>query len=392
MPSISGLARKPHVIRQLAALFCAAPLAAFAVQDCELGGAHVNPNNGSTTAGKTGLMRCRDRDSGELQREQELRDGKFMGLVRFYEKGKLAREHSDNENGNRHGRAREFAPDGAVLSDSVYDNGSEVGLARRFYANGQLRRVVFFDKPGAEFASGEFNDRGQLSQMRCGGRPVLAPAIDDARLCGFAGGPSQVELFDGRGNLASRSSYASGERVRYEQLYGNGKTQLLRENSATRQLERQYAQDGVLRRETQRTLDGKAVTAMSLREFAESGTLVREQRWAAEKPVSDTSYYLNGQPRSKREWGAAEAAAWVDETQYRDDGTVSATGRYLEPSRGRRTATGVHKVLDPAGRVVAESHYDARGRVTRERAWDEGGKLLRDDEVFEDGSRKAYAR
>jgi hypothetical protein len=30
--------------------------------------------------------------------------------------------------------------------------------------------------------------------------------------------------------------------------------------------------------------------------------------------------------------------------------------------------------------------------VTRERSWDEDGKLERDDEVFEDGSRKAYAR
>ena len=69
----------------------ATPLAALAVQDCELNGQSVNPANGSTTAGRTGLMRCKDRDSGELQREQELKAGVFMGLVRFYEKGKLAR-------------------------------------------------------------------------------------------------------------------------------------------------------------------------------------------------------------------------------------------------------------------------------------------------------------
>ncbi len=42
--------------RCLAALVCAAPLAALAVQDCELGGAPVNPANGSTTAGKTGWV------------------------------------------------------------------------------------------------------------------------------------------------------------------------------------------------------------------------------------------------------------------------------------------------------------------------------------------------
>ena len=320
----------------LAALLCAAPVAAFAVQDCDLNGESVNPSNGNTTAGKTGLMRCRDRDSGELVREQELQGGKFMGLVRFYEKGKLRREHSDNERGNRHGRAREFAPDGTtVLSDSVYDNGSEAGLARRFHASGQLRRAVFFDKPGTEFASVEFNERGQLSQLRCGDRPALAPAADDARLCGFGGAPSQVDLYDSRGTLSSRASYAAGERVRYEQLYANGNTQLLREQSATRQLERQFAQDGVLRRETERTLDGKTVVAMTLRQFAESGTLTRDQRWVAGKPVSDTTFYLNGQPRSKSQWGAAEAGgSWVDETEYRDDGSVAATGRYLEPSAG----------------------------------------------------------
>jgi hypothetical protein len=31
-----------------------------AVQVCELNAQHVNPSNGSTTEGKTGLMRCRE--------------------------------------------------------------------------------------------------------------------------------------------------------------------------------------------------------------------------------------------------------------------------------------------------------------------------------------------
>lgn len=44
---------------------------AHAVQDCEMNGQHVNPSNGSTTAGKTGIMKCRDRDSGKLVREEE---------------------------------------------------------------------------------------------------------------------------------------------------------------------------------------------------------------------------------------------------------------------------------------------------------------------------------
>jgi len=39
----------------------------------------------------------------------------------------------------------------------------------------------------------------------------------------------------------------------------------------------------------------------------------------------------------------------------------------------------------------AERFHDELGRITRERAFDVG-VLVRDDEVFEDGSRKAYGR
>ena len=53
-----------------ALMFVAAGLA-HAVQDCEVGGQNVNPANGSTTAGKTGLMRCKDRDSGEQRAPAE---------------------------------------------------------------------------------------------------------------------------------------------------------------------------------------------------------------------------------------------------------------------------------------------------------------------------------
>ena len=53
-----------------AGLLALSGVAAHAVQDCELNGEHVNPANGNTTQGKTGVMRCKDRESGELQREQ----------------------------------------------------------------------------------------------------------------------------------------------------------------------------------------------------------------------------------------------------------------------------------------------------------------------------------
>ena len=49
--------RRSHLLADV--LACAAA-PALAVERCELNGQRVNPSNADTTAGKTGLMRCRD--------------------------------------------------------------------------------------------------------------------------------------------------------------------------------------------------------------------------------------------------------------------------------------------------------------------------------------------
>ncbi|MGJ7488721.1 toxin-antitoxin system YwqK family antitoxin, partial [Variovorax sp. LT2P21] len=136
----------PRGAAALFALLCAT--AAHAQLDCELNGRSVNPANGSSTAGKTGLLRCKDHATGELQREEQIQNGVSMGLVRIYEKGKLAKEHSLNAKGNLHGRAREFSPTGRVLRDATYDDGQERGLVRNFYPDGKLRRAIFYPDTG----------------------------------------------------------------------------------------------------------------------------------------------------------------------------------------------------------------------------------------------------
>ncbi|CAN7207090.1 MULTISPECIES: toxin-antitoxin system YwqK family antitoxin [unclassified Variovorax] len=366
--------------------------AAHAVQDCELNGQSVNPANGNTTAGKTGLMRCKDRDSGELMREQQIQNGVFMGLVRYYDKGKLVKEHSVDANGNMQGRAREFSPTGRVLREAIYENGHETGLTRSFHPGGQVRRIAFYAEPG-ERASAEFTERGQLSALRCGDKPMLAPAVDDARLCGFVNGPSQVELFDSKGTLRSRLAYAAGKRVRSEELYDNGKPSVQDEISGNQRTERRWSSDGIKRREVVFLLVERGAIRQREQEFSEKGTLVRDQRWnAAGEPQSDESYYLNGQPRSKARYGTAGDARQLEITEFHDNGQRAALGRYLLIDRFRRIAVGTHQRFSDKGTLMAESIYDDKGRVTRERTWDADGKPERDDEVFEDGSRKAFAK
>jgi len=380
----------------LSALVAFAPLAAHAVQDCELNGESINPDNGNTTRGKTGIMRCKDRDTGKPTREQELRDGKYHGLVRFYRDGVLLKEHSVNERGNMQGRAREFAPNGQAVFDAIYENGRYVGLTRAFHENGQPKRATFYEND-RERASAEWNDKGQLQDLRCGERPMLAPALDDQRLCGF-GAPSQVELVSGRGEVQSRSTWVQGKRTRYETYWRNGKPQMQVESSATERVERRFAEDGVKRREI-RSAAGSAEGARSYKvqeqEFSERGTLVREQRWSPEdgRMLSDVSYYLNGQPREKTEYSRDGDRVMRAETGYYDSGKLASEGRYVEGGRLRgQQPVGSHKRYDEQGRLAAESIYDERGKLAREKVWNEAGVLVRDDEVFEDGSRKAFSR
>ncbi|MBO9514623.1 MAG: hypothetical protein J7549_10950 [Variovorax sp.] len=365
--------------------------AAHAVQDCEINGLAVNPANGATTAGKSGLMRCRDRDTRELVREQQIQSGTFQGVVRSYDKGKLAKEYSVNATGNMHGLAREFASNGRVVREATYDDGHETGLVRSFYPTGQLRRVTYFADSAGERAFAEFTERGQLSALRCGDKPVLAPAADDAKLCGFDNGPSRVELFDGKGILRSRLAYLSGKRVRSEDFYDNGKPAAQDELVGNQRTERRFSSEGVKRREVVSLLGERGAVKQRDQEFSERGTLVREQRWnAAGDPVSDESFYLNGQPRSKAVYGVDGGSRLIEVTEFYDNGQRAAVGRYIATDRFRQIPIGTHQRFNEKGVLIAESIYDENGRIARERAWDANGKLERDDQVFEDGSRKEF--
>lgn len=365
---------------------------AHAQPDCELNGRSVNPADGSSTAGKTGLLRCKDRATGELQREEQVQNGVSMGLVRIYEKGRLAKEHTLNAKGNLQGRAREFSPTGRVLRDATYEDGQERGLVRSFYPDGRLRRAIFYPDTGSgsERASVEFTEHGQLSALRCADAPTLAPVVDDARLCGFTGtGPSQVELFDSRGTLRSRLSYVSGKRVRSQSFYDNGKTAAIDEIVGNQRTEQNYSSEGVKRREAVYLLIERASVRLREQAFSEKGALVRDQRWnSAGEPIVDDSYHLNGQPSSKSVYSGSGDTRTVEITEFYDSGQRAAQGRYQVVGRGRQIPVGTHQRFSEKGTLLAESTFDAKGRVTRERAWDENGDLLRDDEVVEDGSKK----
>ncbi len=373
------------------ALTCCWPMAAFAVVDCKLGGAAVDPANGNTTQGKSGMMRCVDRDSGVLVREQELRNGKFVGLERYYEGGKLVKEFSVNERGNKQGRAREFAPSGQLLRDETFDNGDRVGIGRQFRANGRLSRIAFVAAREGELAVAEFTAEGRLADLRCDREPRLAPDVDDARLFGF-GGASQVELYGNAATPRARLTLEKGVRVRQEFLYDNGKPQRIVLLQGDKRVEQRFSAAGVKLFEGQSVVVGTRTQVELEQRFADSGTLTNELRWKGGAPVSESDYYLSGQLRRQVVYSGEPEARERRIRRYYDTGKLAGEGRYVKEARGGERAVGVQKTFFEDGGLQSETTYDDRGRPSRERSWDRGGRLLRDDEVFEDRSRKAYSK
>ena len=123
-------------------------LAQAQLQNCDLDGKPVNLDNGSTTAGLTGLIRCRERDSGRLTREKEIRNGAFVGVERFFESNGARRERTINARGNTDGWARNFGTSGNLLQESFHRDGTRVGLQRVFHPDGRIKSLSHADDAG----------------------------------------------------------------------------------------------------------------------------------------------------------------------------------------------------------------------------------------------------
>lgn len=376
-----------------------AALPSHAIQVCELDGQYINPNNGNMTAGKSGLMRCREGEGGPVVREQELRNGKDQGIVRYFKDGQLQREFSVNEKGNRDGRSREYEGKQLVLEETL-SNSKTVGLSRRWHTNGQLRRVSFHDDEGREQAVAEFTRQGQLSDLRCAPKPQLAPAADDAAWCGHKGSPGTVSTYAEDGRVRGKLVFERGERRLSESFWENGKVRDRVEWTAQGGAERSFFDSGTPRRERQWVnVEDSGRTRRNTvleRDYHESGTVVTEKRWSSGprggELQSERRWYLNGQPRETMTYTYSGNEVVRRDQRFGDNGKLSSEGEWIMSGRYERQAAGIHKSFDADGRVRLEQHHDAKGRLTREREFDESGKVIRDDELFEDGSRKAYAR
>jgi antitoxin component YwqK of YwqJK toxin-antitoxin module len=384
----------------LGAALLAGATAALAVQDCEFNGKSINTNNGAETAGKSGMVRCKDRDTGLMEREYELRNGDSVGLSRYFRNGKLAKEFTITANGPHEGLEREWAPNGQLVLEFTNVAGNARGLRRAWYEDGKPRRVEFVTEPERDGASVQYTPNQQLAALRCGPKPLLAPHVDDAALCGFGGKPGTVSTYSSEGTLRSTQTLLAGVVQKATNFYSNGKPQEDEERQGSNRLERFYADDGSKRREKLWTEAEKPAQLLRDSEYHASGSLVRERLYTQvdsggrkrSRLASEARFYLNGQPQEKDVYTQEGSTELRDSQRFSDKGTLRSQGRSVLDGRYGERAVGVHKFFFDSGKLEEEDHYDDKGHVKRQRVWDESGKLLSDDELFEDGSRKAYAR
>ncbi len=394
------------LLARAAVLAVLSPLTAHALTSCRLDGQPIDLDDGRATAGRTGMVHCVDAD-GVALRDIELRDGKRMGTMRYFQKGVLVKEYVANERGNVDGFSRLYAgtpgPKNQLVREETARNGTTIGVTRTWYPDGTLQRLAYFGDDGQEHASAGFTAQGRLSALRCFTRPVFAPDADDAAWCGFRKAPVTVDFYSPKEVVAAHVTWDHGERRRIENLWDNGKPQQVVDLGDTAGTEHDFTEDGkpskdlawIVRPPSTPGQPGPRVVTLQ-KDYHESGTLVRERRWTPTDRGADLaldqSWYLNGQLQAKDEFTQQDGHAVRHGSTFHDNGKLASTGTWVRLSQYDERATGASQSFDENGRLRAETLYDAAGHVAREREFDESGQPVRDDQVFEDGSRKAYAK
>jgi antitoxin component YwqK of YwqJK toxin-antitoxin module len=294
-----------------------------------------------------------------------------VGLSRYYRNGKLVKEFTITANGPHVGLEREWAANGQLVLEFTNVNGRARGLRRQWYDDGKPRKVewVADSETEREGAAAEYRASGQLASLRCGPKPLMAPHVDDAQLCGFDA-PSTVNLYAATGELRSTVVLVAGVEQKATTFFDNGKPQAHEEllQKVTQKRETNYFEDGTKRREKLWDLSARPALLLRDAEFHASGTLVAERTYQLvnadgrkdSRLAAEARFYLNGQPQQKDVYILEGDSELRDTQRYTDQGKLKAQGRYAMTGRYRGRPVGVHQVFFTNGQLAREDTFDAK--------------------------------
>jgi antitoxin component YwqK of YwqJK toxin-antitoxin module len=362
----------------LGAVLCAN---AWAAENCELNGESVSRYNGSTTAGKSGLMRCTN-ESGQVRRlDQTLRDGKTVGPVIMVLADGERREYSLNERGNRDGVARTFDAKGTLRKEENFEDGSAVGVQKNFAEAGHLQELHFATGRRTVLTIGYLAD-GRLTELRCAA-VTLVP--QDREVCGHAGRASDVTLHRADGQPAGTVSYLKGQMQRQSVLDREGRLVRNEELKDGRRIKRVFYPSGKQRSEAdfiERDPNSREGREGVAREWAESGQLTQETAWVEGYEQRIQQWYLNGKQKARQQIRRNGRNQERTTESFWDTGLPAAVNN---ERNGR--LLGWQKYFTEAGVLAVEDEHGERGVLLRRKSYDAQGVLVREERFLEDGSR-----
>jgi antitoxin component YwqK of YwqJK toxin-antitoxin module len=172
---------------------------------------------------------------------------------------------------------------------------------------------------------------------------------------------------------------AQGALVRSEALHREA-------GQPVRRIKRVYYPSGQLRSETD--LLEPEPTAKPTgregvgREWAESGQLTQETRWAVGLERSIQQWYLNGQPKVRQNIAREGRVELRTTESFWDNGNPSA----MSVERNGRL-WGWQRYFNEAGLLLHEDEHGERGVLLRRKHFNAQGALEREERFLEDGSR-----
>lgn len=344
-------------------------------QTCTLNNEHVNLNHGGTTAGKTGMIICKNED-GKVVREIELKNGKEIGKRMMIDYQGNREEYTVNEKGNVDGEKKVISKDGTLLSKGKFVNGKSIGIHKYFYPSGKLRDIYYYEEEkNNAIMSVSFREDGSVTSFHCAKESL---AKEDKQVCGW-GKKITTKMRD------------------YEVTMLDGK--LISETN--------FDRNG--KKTSERVLtDGKTIQ----KKFFETGELKEENSFKESVQLTSKEYFMNGKLSKETTFENVDKQVLQTIKTYYDDGRLMTEGKYFRGGRyaGRDKPHGEIKTYFMNGQLQSSEHYidgnkngefnyfDDKGVplykrfykhdiLTREIVYDKGVQQS-DFEYLPDGSRK----
>ena len=258
---------------------------------CFKNGKSVNMSHGGVVKKLHGEVICKR--NGKLQRKEFFEKGVSLKNQFFDNKGNIKSEQNYNRKKKRHGKSIDYYPSGKVKRLEVYKDGKEIGPELYYFKSGKLKKKTYFNN--RRNSSFEYTEEGKLARVYCHEEVRNFDDKKEKEWCGWGGKASAVKLYSRSGDVYKTVSYHRGKMQKYAKLNDKGvavKTKNFARGKINN-IEISKFDNGKVKQE--KRYNKKGYLDGLQKEYAESGTLVREANFKNGFMEFEKLYYLNKQ-------------------------------------------------------------------------------------------------